>query len=356
MAAERLKTLLNQANGRLKRDGYRVAIAKRGQFLVLRATFPPQDGESEPKQRRLPTKLRASSGNVAASEKMARKIGRDLIDGTFDWRDWGKGPASHQTIAEWIAAFELSYWERRERSAKAQTTWDTDCKIPFSRLPTRAALTVELLREIAVHQSKPETRSRQRFCAAYSRLARFAGLDPGPIQEVKGNYGQMRVKPQDIPSTDLVLEWATKIPNREWQGVYHRLAAYRLRPSEVLLSEFPASGVEMHLPDGKTGARMVLPFPKEWAEMWKPWDVELPRCSGRNNSALGSRVNDAFRRYGVPFPPKALRHHGAIAAIGKLPIAVSAALMGHSVQVHTQVYWHWIKKEDLVTQWSDSTA
>ncbi|MEM1426449.1 MAG: site-specific integrase, partial [Cyanobacteria bacterium P01_H01_bin.130] len=89
MAAERLKKLLNQANGRLKRDGYRLAIAQRGQLLILRGTLPPQEGETTPRQRRLPTKLRATTNNVLAAEKMAREVGRSLIEKTFDWGDWG---------------------------------------------------------------------------------------------------------------------------------------------------------------------------------------------------------------------------------------------------------------------------
>jgi integrase len=62
---------------------------------------------------------------------------------------------------------------------------------------------------------------------------------------------------------------------------------------------------------------------------------------------LGDRVIKAFKRQGVPFSPYNLRHAYAIRAsvVFKFPVAVAAAMMGHSPDVHWRTYNRWINQE-----------
>ena len=68
----------------------------------------------------------------------------------------------------------------------------------------------------------------------------------------------------------------------------------------------------------------------------------MPKVTGKDNSALGMRMTQAFKRYGFSKPYN-LRHAWAIRTLGfGLDVSLGAAQMGHSVQVHTDIYHHWI--------------
>ncbi len=62
---------------------------------------------------------------------------------------------------------------------------------------------------------------------------------------------------------------------------------------------------------------------------------------------MGDRVIKAFKRQGVPFTPYSLSHAYAIRAsvAFKFPVAVAAAMMGHSPDVHWRTYNRWIDRE-----------
>ncbi len=326
----------------------------RGASLVLRGMFPPPPGEIKSRQQRLPLGVPASAQGVAAADATARSVGRSLIDGSFDWSQWGRGPTRHETIAQWVTAFELDYWQRRAKTPKTLTTWNSDYKRAFDQLPGSAALTVDLLREIMVDQTDPDTRKRKRFCFAFSRLGRFAGLNVESLGKLRGEYGLRRVNPRIIPSQDAVMEWAFCIPNPKWQYVYRILLLYGPRASEVHTCHFIPGSVELHITDGKTGPRVSMPYPRELAEQWQIWKGDFPKCTGATNSDLGQRTSRALARYGVPFSPTLMRHYRAVAAWGHVPVEIDAASMGHSVEVHQRVYWHWANKEKVVTDWGRS--
>lgn len=95
--------------------------------------------------------------------------------------------------------------------------------------------------------------------------------------------------------------------------------------------------------DGKTGPRRVWPCYPEWYDEWHLWEIgQLPQVTGKDNSALGGRVTQALKRYGFRKPYN-LRHAWAVRTLEfGLDVSLVAAQMGHSVQVHTDVYHHWI--------------
>lgn len=69
-----------------------------------------------------------------------------------------------------------------------------------------------------------------------------------------------------------------------------------------------------------------------------------PEVTARNNSDFGERLSHYFRRWAkLPFPPYNLRHCWAVRTLEfGLDVSLAAAQMGHSVQVHTELYHHWI--------------
>ena len=121
--------------------------------------------------------------------------------------------------------------------------------------------------------------------------------------------------------------------------------SFGLLPHELFhcnLTNFPI----LEVGEGKTGNRKVYPFYPEWCELWNLNEGTLPVITGRTNSDLGNRVTQAFKRYGIPFAPYNLRHAWAIRSMEfGLDVSLSAQQMGHSVKVHTEIYYAWISDE-----------
>ena len=175
----KMQGLIRNANGRLRRDGYRITIDQRKRLLSLRAIFPPilAKGETQSKQRRLPLGIPVSTFGISEAEKIAREVGRQLISRKFKWSEWGQGAIAQTSIGNWVSQYEKHYWQRREKSPSSRSTWRCDYDRPFSQLPQHKHLTVDLLIQTMVQRSKPDTRNRKRFYSAYVRLAKFAKLD-----------------------------------------------------------------------------------------------------------------------------------------------------------------------------------
>ncbi len=85
-----------------------------------------------------------------------------------------------------------------------------------------------------------------------------------------------------------------------------------------------------------------------------PFDLRSPQLPRINTDLstttlqrIGQRVNQQFRRYGIPFRPYDLRHAWAVRTIHYgLPDTVAARMMGHSVAIHTRTYHRWLTLRD----------
>ena len=344
--------MLSEVNSRLKASKSGVTVRQRGDRLYVRGTFPPQAGENEPKQRDIPLGIYANPAGFKRAEAEARKIGAQLALKEFNWAEWVDAPKPElETVSAWIERFEQDYFSRRARTPKSQTTWRTDYRQPYAQLPQDKPLTVELLRA-SVLESEPDSRNRQRRCMALGSLAKFAGLefDASPL---RGGYSSKSLSPRDLPTDKEIAEWRDRILNEQWQYAFGLMACYGLRNHELFhidLEKLRASPVLSLLDErdggGKTGARRVWACYPEWWDKWHLWDVKLlPQVMGRDNSALGSRVTQALKRYGFQHPYN-LRHAWAVRTIEfGLPVELAAQQMGHSLKVHSETYHQWISDD-----------
>lgn len=357
---------LAQANGRLKAAKVGVKIETIGNRLYLRAVFPPRPNSTKthPFQQRLSLGYHVNPAGLKLAEQEARKIGALLDCGDFLWNPYLKqkdkpaedkpikdGPVEDkpiedkpiETVGDWILRFEEDYFTRRARTPKSETTWRFDYLKVFSKLPADQSLTPQLLKT-AITATQPDTRTRKRFVDVCTRLAKFAELEVD-FTGLKGCYSPKRVSPRNLPEDKLVAEQRERIPSRPWQYAYGLLATYGLRPHELFhcdLTNFPI----LEVGEGKTGSRKVYPFYPEWCELWKLNEGTLPAVTGRTNSDLGNRVTHAFKRYAIPFAPYDLRHAWAVRSMEfGLDVSLSAQQMGHSVKVHTEIYYAWISDE-----------
>jgi integrase len=349
-----IKGAISQSNGRLKRDGYRVAIVLvREQYLYLQATLPPAPGsrKTKPHQQRISLQLPATSEAVKVAEKRARELGYQLQTDEFTWEKWRSAPTVQAAnTADWLTRFESDYWARRSKTPKSETTWAIDYAGPFRRLDPYQPLTAAAILA-AVKQTAPDTRARRRVCLALSALARFANL-PIDLAPYKGNYGPASTVPRSIPSDAAIIAAWESIKSEEWRWAFGVLAAYGLRPHEVFACQFDRYP-RLRVLAGKTGPRLVYPLQPEWPDRLELKARRLPHCSGRRNADLGHRVTQAFRRMGIPFAPYDLRHAWAVRAIGKFDLSIAAAMMGHSPVIHARTYQRWLGASDLDRAWKD---
>ncbi len=205
--------------------------------------------------------------------------------------------------------------------------------------------TAELLTDL-ICTTTPDSRTRRRTCYAAAALAEITGIELNTTRLI-GHYSPRRTSPRDLPNDELIAQCYGQIPNASWQWAYGIMATYGLRNHEIgyidLESLKQAPGIISILDGGKTGARRVWPCYPEWWERWQLWDVKPPEIGGKNNSDLGHRMYVQFGRYGIPFNPYDLRHAWAVRTIYfGWDVSLSAAQMGHSVQVHCDVYHHWL--------------
>jgi integrase len=174
---------------------------------------------------------------------------------------------------------------------------------------------------------------------AVTALAKFADYEVN-FKSLAGTYSPRRVAPRDLPDDQAIAAWFHQLPAGCWQWAYGVLATYGLRNHELFhldFSKFPVLLVQ----EGKTGSRRVYPIYPEWATQWELENVNLPQCTGKTNSDLGNRVTHAFKRLDIPFRPYDLRHAWAVRSLEfGLDVSLAAAQMGHSVQVHTDLYHH----------------
>lgn len=333
----RTEYTLDAINQRLKAGNVKVSIRQRGQSLSLVATLPPKPGSdrSSPHQQTIALGVPASEDGFRRAEAEARRVGSLLALKEFDWSLYIEdGGADRNLTRDLVERFKAHYMSTHSLS---QATWHRHWDGVFRRLPQDKPLELAVLLE-TVHATPRNSRNRLHTCKKLQKLADFAGLKINLLQ-YQGNYGNSQVE-REIPSDEIITQSRSLISNPAWQWVFGMMAAFGLRDHECWFCEFKTDGLQIL--KGKTGARLVFAalYP-EWVEQWNLKEGKPPRLDlSQGFGYLGDRTSTAFRRYKIPFTPYDLRHAWAIRASVRFgfPIPTSAALMGHSAEVHLKTY------------------
>jgi integrase len=341
---------IKEANGRLKNNHCGFRIEHIGGRLYLRGILPPKpsSGRKKPCQQRISV-ASANPEGVKIAEKSAKQISVQIDAKTFNWADYLNLEVDQEkTIGQLIEDFETDYFNRRNRTFKTETTWKVEYLSVLKFLPKDEYLNADLLKNIIIEKSKPDTRSRKRFVATLTIFAKFAGIDVN-LSALAGSYSFAKRQPRNIPTDKQIQDGFYFIDNEDWRWVYGMMATYGLRNHEVfyvdLATLIPDKGIS--ITDGKTGARTVWPLHPEWFERF---GLGQPRCPGielnRPNRIIGEAVTRYFRRAKIPFLPYDLRHAWAIRSLKYgIDISLAAKQMGHSLQVHTRLYHSWIDEQ-----------
>ena len=271
-----------------------------------------------------------------------------MESGTFQWKNYGYDePAAKSAIAtfgELVAAFERDYFQRRKRTRQSESTYLTEYEGIFRRLPADREINLEIATKV-VTAIEPDTRQRKRAAFVLDKLLKFAGRDTD-LKRFQGSYSPRSVKPRDLPSDELILEWRDRIPNDRWRDLFIRIVVYGLRPSEAMFCSIEEGSAIATVTAGKTGSRQCLPLRPEWYEEWGVAGGKMPSISGKHNRDLSDRIGKAFRRYEIPFRPYDLRHAYARRALEMgVSTTIAAQSMGHDTQTHQRIYRRWIQTD-----------
>jgi len=344
---------IKAANGRLKSGGVRVRLQAIGDSLYLRATLPPKPGsdKEKPYQQRIALGTAPNPRTIKLAESEARKVGALIETNCFEWSEYLGDRPDRQTVASWISRFEV---ELRDplRGNISDITWETDYKRVLARLPQDEPLDTGLLIHV-LDKEFTTPRQRRRAAIAYSRLAKFAGLEASPLIARKGRYSPDAVEPRDLPTDDQIVEFVESITDPGWQWAIGMIAAYGLRPHEVFrldLAEFPTALIGR---ETKTGDRFSFPLHPKWINTFTLGIPTLPDIGWRENSNArnGEIVSKFISRHRKRLPGMEnlraydLRHCYARRCLeyGLSP-DFAAKLMGHSTQVHESTYRRWIDR------------
>ncbi|MBE9069597.1 hypothetical protein IQ260_23405 [Leptolyngbya cf. ectocarpi LEGE 11479] len=347
----------------------KVSVRQKGGKLYVRGkaddSFPPRPGQDKPRRVELALNCNASMAGLKVAKAKAQEIDSQLLWGRFDWGPYLKGkqrPA--KTVAEWIDKYEADHWASTPRTLTKENSYQQNYRLFFNRLPQERVLTLDLLRTELLKGSKPGTRSREFYCMAYGRLAKFmaqqGAIAPqdlatfqAELKSLKQGYSPKKILPEDLPNDEQIVEIWQSLKNPSWQWIYGMLATYGLRPHEVFhidVEQFTPETEVLRVADStKTGTRLVYPCPASWRTTFKLWNVRYPNIQreGRSNSKLGEKISQRFREIGIGHNPYALRHAWCIrtallgvpdASLRWRGFANAAKWAGHSVAVRTQTY------------------
>ena len=199
--------------------------------------------------------------------------------------------------------------------------------------------------DLSTYSGKPIVRDRdlpsdEEIIAAYSKFADYAAKRKKTIKKAYINSWKL------------------------WQWCYGMLATYGLRPRELFvnpdinhwLSVDNINSTWKVDSETKTGSREVLPFYPDWVKLFdlkNPEylqmlaDIVKDKKTFKDINAVRVNCSSWLSRVHIGFDPYDLRHAWAIRAhMNRIPIKAAADNLGHSVEVHTEIYQKWFSLEN----------
>lgn len=340
------KDEVRKINERLKAASIPVRVRLDSSKLGLRATLPLKPGRGVGrKQQDIRMGIPVTREGLRRIELEAQQLGDAIATNTFSWDRYlpQKLKPSEVSTSELIQQFKSSYM--RSHKIK-ESTWRETWQRTFDKLPQDQPLSDVAVLAVLL-STEDHSRARE---LAYQRLQRLVdyaalGIDLSPY---KGSYGAAEV-PRTIPEDRQIVQWHKAIPTPQWRWAFGMLAAFGLRPHELFFLEFQ-DAYTVRVLRGKTGDRTVRAIPPDWVGVWDLQSIQVPKVSGTTDRDYGQRVNRRFYEYrkrGIlptGFTAYDLRHSYAIRGSVRLalPVSTMAAMMGHSVTVHTKIYHRWL--------------
>jgi integrase len=251
-----------------------------------------------------------------------------------------------------IPRFEAWYFETRGRTERTETTWETDYWEVYKRIAPEARLTQDLLEEL-IRRTKPNSRSRKRYCQAIKKLIEFGELNLNlrRIQELKGSYSSGSVEPKTLLTDEEIEQIWAQIDEPWLRLCFGYLVTFGLRNHELYYidnQDLLAGGHTIVIGRNTKSKRQRVAYalPRRWIEQFElRQELTLKPKPGKTNRRLGEVFSQAFLSRNLP-SPYTFRHCWRERAIrlGVDP-SVAAKSLGHSVSVSQQHYTAWISEK-----------
>ncbi len=376
-----------KVKARLKQANIKVGIVIKSGSIQLQATLPLKPGDIDKKgvgtkQYSISLGIPANLDGLKTAEEEAHELSKLTARKCFEWNDKYLGKralaAKEQvkTIAQMLPDFEKQYFQTRKRTMKSEHTFH--CHQDY--LKRNIGLNTLVCKdEILASLNKLEPKSSTLYNTVKS-LKVFCKIFELNI-DLSTYSGKPVVQERNLPSDEEVIAAYAKFANyaserkktikkaylnswKLWQWCYGMLATYGLRPRELFvnpniehwLSKENINNTWKVDSETKTGSREVLPFYPEWVHLFDLKNVDYLQMlqeivEGKKTfqdiNTIRVNCSSWFRRVNVGFDPYDLRHAWAIRAhMNGIPIKAAADNLGHSVQVHTEIYQKWFSLEN----------
>ncbi|AFZ27430.1 phage integrase family protein [Cylindrospermum stagnale PCC 7417] len=378
---------LAEVKARLKAGKVKVGLVVAGDTIQLQASLPIKPGDTDTKgtgdkQYKISLNIPANLDGLRTAEEEAQELGRLIARKQFEWNDKYLGKLAKvengpQTVGEILEEFEVEYFKTHKLTEKSKHTFSY-----YKDHLKRLVGTDTLLSQVSIDKKIAEiTNDSAKYHAVKSLkvLRSTLNLTSFSLDGIKSTQPKSQVR--DIPSDEDIVRYYESFHNyslsrsltikkdcidswKMWEWVYGMLATYGLRPRELFVNpgidwwlnpENKDNTWKVH-PDTKTGYREALPLHPEWVELFdlkNPEALQMLRSQTYDRTSFTEintiRVNCSswFRRVKIPFTPYDLRHAWAIRAhMMGVPIKAAADNLGHSVEIHTEIYQKWFSLEN----------
>ncbi|MBD2569973.1 site-specific integrase [Anabaena lutea] len=384
---KKFQKALAEAKTRLKAGKVKVGLVVAKDSIQLQASLPVKSGDVDRngtgyKQYKISLGIPASLDGVKTAEEEAQELGKLIARKQFEWTDKYLGKLAKvkdgiSTVGDTLKDFEIKYFQSHKLTEKSKHTFS----YYLDYLKRYVGLDTPLNQESIdlVIASLQNEHAKQNAVKTLKVLRNTLNITTFALDNIKIKKPQTQAR--DIPSDEDVVKYFQNFYNysvsrkgtikltclnswKMWQWVYGMLATYGLRPREVFvnpevdwwLSSENVDNTWKVAPETKTGYREALPLHPDWVELFdlkNPEFLELlkSQVDGRTSftdiNTIRVNCSSWFRRVNVPFTPYDLRHAWAIRAhIMGVPIKAAADNLGHSVEIHTEVYQKWFSLEN----------
>ncbi|QSJ17715.1 site-specific integrase [Nostoc sp. UHCC 0702] len=378
---------LADTKARLKAAKVKVGLVVARDTIQLQASLPIKPGDRDTngtgfKQYKISLNIPASLDGLKTAEEEAHELGKLMARKQFEWTEKYLGKTarvnnSPQTVGEALEDLEIEYFKTRKLTEKSKHTFS------YYKDYLRRLIGLDtLLTQSEIEQKLAKiTNDSAKYSAVKSLKVLKATLNLTSFNLEKLKVTQPKSQARDIPSDEDITKYYEYFHRysltrsltikkncldswKMWEWVYGMLATYGLRPRELFVSpeidwwlspENKDNTWKVH-PDTKTGYRETLPLHPEWVNLFDLKNaeaLELLKAQTDGRTAFTDintiRVNCSswFRRVKIPFTPYDLRHAWAIRAhMMGIPIKAAADNLGHSVEIHTEIYQKWFSLEN----------
>ncbi len=366
---------ISSINEKFSTKGSKLRIEKRGGKLNIRGRLPSKDNENMSRIQRISLGLNADLLGLKEAEKKLQLITLQLELNQFDWKNWTQVSKVENNknikddFLKKIDEFEKVFFKEIKSeflNSTRKTTWQSSYKPYMKRMISVYSNNEELdINKLFINTLKSYekgSRSRKQCGTSLNVFASFMKHKlPSNWNLMSQGYGIKRASFRELPNDDFIQELWSKIPNKSWKYVFALMATYGLRNHEVFFADLSSlkkggDNIIRVLDTTKTGEHQVWPFHPKWVEIFELNNLGedyslLPKINLNLKSTtlqnIGKRVTEQFKRYQLNIKPYDLRHAYAVRTIlYDLPDTVAARMMGHSVNLHTKTYHHWITKRD----------